>query len=1454
MANPFLHSPLQHRDGTSQPMRRPAALDPEHARVDERTTADLLAFARQYGKELVYHDDGDRPDGDFGAFLGPDADLDALAALVDDPQSPRAARALGALRPHTALFLAFVALLRHGRDHMNTLTRRHLDFHLRAVLGLSPRPPVPDRAHVIVKLARKAEQALLPAGTLLDGGKDESGKDRLYRTDRDVVASRAEIARLSSVFVEREITTLRSAREAHPDDAGAALLSMLSIALGDPLPGDPLPPFEGAPVDLSRLLTLKARVAFAREHLFLELHEISEILQLVEKREQEAAERAAIHEYLLNAGRSYHEDPAFTFSPADPRDFDADVATALGTISFGALPDVLTLEDVYNRRARQDVRDFILIRLHFANVDDFAAMMRIKLRIDAEHREIHRLLELAGRRKRADETYRLSPPASASFADELELAVGPVDWTSSSVTDLEDYQAAIAEIERAFSMPAEDFAHMMSVHAQNGPTEKEWAEVEALLHDAHARLVYERRRQRIEQLGKSAATPVLGLSAVVADVLGADFSPDETLEVQVGRLLELVPSAADMAFLQGLAQQAPNLAVISDASWARVALVLERAKRVKEGFSRPVARKIVWLDIHPHDDAAAVAASAGGEADRERPPFHAFGAPVPRTDQAHPPAPVLGWAFESPLLSLGEGTRTIALTLGFQPDGFDAARIQAALEEAPFVVQIDTAKGPVIAAETTVTAGDYASQSGVTRALPVPLPSLRIQVALGPEADAVAAPAAGSSPVLRLMLRPVWNAARQRHVTLHEPFQRLVVAAVHARVSVSGLHASALQNDRSILDPRKPFEPFGPSPGVGSRLYLGHPELCGKKLGELAFHVEWQNAPASLSTHYANYGITPDFKARIFFHDRGRELELAEGAPLFDAGSARNPHLIAPGAAALSLAGPQDGAEAAAASSRKASEWRRHLVWELLSPDFQHHDHLRVAAQKAGELALAIAQSTPGGTPAVDVGAYQVQAPYTPVIKRLRIDYAAWAEAVLDAEAGAAAAEHRVHHVHPFGRSGVPLEAGRGAPLLPRYDDHEGALYIGLRDVHPPQTLSILFQMAEGTADPDLEPRAVQWSALDGDRWVSLHDGHLLSDGARGLLRTGILELSLDRVAPSALLPGGLYWLRAAVREGARSVCHVMSVHTQAVSATYLDGGDAAHHHGASLPAGTITKLVHPVRGIASVEQPHPTCGGRPAERDADLHVRASERLRHRGRALAEWDYERIVLAEFPEIYRVKCLPAGALSDGVALVVVPDIRHRIPFDPFDLEAPAATLEAISAHLAGKAPPHARIEVKNAHLVAVMVRVSVRFSPGSDEGFYKKKLSDEIGRFLSPWAFDEGADISMGNRIHASSIVDFVDRRPYVDHVAGIDLLRSDGGAFSLVPHPANGAYSVSADRPDGVLVTAREHEIDTSWFYRLERSRQVSAEAAASEPTPRLGIGAMRIGMNFIVMSPPPAA
>ncbi len=90
--------------------------------------------------------------------------------------------------------------------------------------------------------------------------------------------------------------------------------------------------------------------------------------------------------------------------------------------------------------------------------------------------------------------------------------------------------------------------------------------------------------------------------------------------------------------------------------------------------------------------------------------------------------------------------------------------------------------------------------------------------------------------------------------------------------------------------------------------------------------------------------------------------------------------------------------------------------------------------------------------------------------------------------------------------------------------------------------------------------------------------------------------------------------------------------------ATFTDKGNDPAFSAKVLPSGTISKLDQPDAAVKKITQPFATFGGRGQEASTAFYTRVSERLRHKDRAIALWDYERLVLEAFPQIYQVKCL------------------------------------------------------------------------------------------------------------------------------------------------------------------------------------------------------------------------
>jgi hypothetical protein len=297
-----------------------------------------------------------------------------------------------------------------------------------------------------------------------------------------------------------------------------------------------------------------------------------------------------------------------------------------------------------------------------------------------------------------------------------------------------------------------------------------------------------------------------------------------------------------------------------------------------------------------------------------------------------------------------------------------------------------------------------------------------------------------------------------------------------------------------------------------------------------------------------------------------------------------------------------------------------------------------------------------------------------------------------------------------------------------------------------------------------------------------------------------------------------LYWLRASATEdlannvSVEALPMLRDVFPQAGAAKFQNNGNDLSHLETGLPEKTIAQLRFREVKIRSTTQPFPTFGGRFSEAGDRMayYRRIHERLRHRQRAVNVFDYERLVLEEFPKIALVKCLPHSAYAkhDSVAapgkvqVAVLPYPDKMVGVRKFYPSVDAGDLTEIQNYLnrhnslfvsgIGAAhfcccetetmakehkcncrPCDNRLQVLNARMEPIRLQVCVRFKAGKDIPFYTKQLNEDLKGFLAPWAVSPslpaegtkaGSPILFGASVSATRLLQFVEMLDYVDVV------------------------------------------------------------------------------------------
>jgi hypothetical protein len=655
---------------------------------------------------------------------------------------------------------------------------------------------------------------------------------------------------------------------------------------------------------------------------------------------------------------------------------------------------------------------------------------------------------------------------------------------------------------------------------------------------------------------------------------------------------------------------------------------------------------------------------------------------------------------------------------------------------------------------------------------------------------------------------------------------RITLAKIDLQVDVNGLKKLVAINELSVLDTAKPFQPFGPSPGAGSAFLIGSNEIFQKENASVRLHFTWDKVPqpegimSRMSFYRSNLPSTADILSLT--HDTvGFDYDtcvLKASVSHLQNGSWGIQQALQKLFTSREMFG-NEFVDHYPNCSRKTDLRNRGVFTSYPESSFTASPATSVTFTVQEAIAPNFAPTTPfsndtiGGFVKLELNRDTGQKnfvqrftqlaakqlappldPYIPQAKSLTVEYTA--KLTLDFAASAAKPlgqrKWQFFSVHPFGvkEENHSLNNQPSFTLTPLFA-YEGEFLIGLANAMVNTSVSILFQVSEGSANPLRTKQDVVWQYLaNGNVWKDFAKGKV-SDDTNGLLHSGIIAFALpsDLADAPTLMGGSLRWLRAYVVQNGDAVCNLLELRAQAIKAVWTNTHNPSLRYSQITPSGTISKLQHADAAVKKIEQPFESFGGRLAEGDERFYLRSSERLRHKRRAITIWDYEHLVLDAFPEIYKVKCLnhtkvrmdatgnekSDNELAPGCVVVVpLPDLRQIHSRNPLRPLTSMDTLVNIENYLKKITSGFVRLQCRNAVFEEVVIHGDVKFF-GNDPAFYHDVLLDDLQKFLCPWAYDSSREVEFGGKISKSVLINFIEERPYVDYLTRFGLfLRKDG--------------------------------------------------------------------------------
>lgn len=864
----------------------------------------------------------------------------------------------------------------------------------------------------------------------------------------------------------------------------------------------------------------------------------------------------------------------------------------------------------------------------------------------------------------------------------------------------------------------------------------------------------------------------------------------------------------------------------------------------------------------------------GAALNKENPAWHAFGFNEVPLKKDSPvkiklPAAKPGFALASPIFLLKEGERTITVTLDLD---LPASTDYSAFKDlgSQFIILLTGEKDWISPASFTI---DTVPSPGKQQLKFAAVIDKAEKAIVGYNAAIHKENYNTSNPVIRVLLEADENKGYKAY---HE-FAKVILKKATINVAVTGMKDVVVENDDGKLDPAKPFLPFGPFPKKGSNFYIGSQEIFSKKWDSINLNFEWKSKPDDLGTHYfayrdrfltnnftrSSYNLAKDtsgtilnntgtvvtgdeyFKVDASYIKNGRWSD-AEEKELFS-----NPISIGKGnTVALNPAFLNYGFKQlyTTAFDTGISYVQNYLMATPVMPKF-NYQNFNPGFQVSGEATDRFTANTKDSFiklsvvtdffhtnyPVIYAAALTIpnaiipKEPYTPTVASLTIDYTATIDNVFnigDQNNEKKLTNYKNRDIQlfqemPFGqgeqhrflKEQQDFITDKNIYLAPSYTT-EGEFYVGVKDLFTETILSVLFQVAEGSENPDSpifdknKNEEIQWFILCNNEWKFLNNDFIVSDDTNNFLRSGIIQFLIPEEATSGntILPKEYHWLRAQLPAGIKfdSVCKLVDVLAQADVADFLNNNNELSHLKTSLKAGTIGKMVNKQAAIKSVTQPFNSFGGRPEETDQQFYIRVSERLRHKNRAVNIWDYERLVLENFPSVYKVKCLNHTStdfeLAPGsVRIIPIPDLRNKNIYDIYQPRVSRNMLTEIQDYLDELHGFHVDCKAENPNYEEVQFEFKVKFYEGYDPKTYVKILNDDLKKYLSPWAFEDFAEVRFGGALYKSHVIAFTEERTYVDFITDFKMYNLELGVKD------NDAIVAGNSR--AILTSAKEHLI-----------------------------------------------
>lgn len=710
------------------------------------------------------------------------------------------------------------------------------------------------------------------------------------------------------------------------------------------------------------------------------------------------------------------------------------------------------------------------------------------------------------------------------------------------------------------------------------------------------------------------------------------------------------------------------------------------------------------------------------------------------------------------------------------------------------------------------------------------------------------------SPVIKILLNESMG------LEYFNTIENLEILKINIESTVTNYRNISASNDSGAIDTSKPFLPFGNYPKNGSSLFITNKSLASFNLKSLSLNIDWANLPDNQGGFREYYNEYPTIvnnntfaaKLSILINDDWIPIESnRQIIKLFDSENPKlnglgklsnNTRQISIDLDALNINGLIKNYSLITENSKNGII-RLELTGSKMA--FGHADYPDLL-KKITINNINKNKKDPLPEP---------NKAYTPEIKSIWLNYSLKSEIIFNnntnnsLQAKGESMPEQIFKITLFGFEEFILgKLSTSCTLLsePEYIANKSSVYIGLENLKCTY-ISLHVQIDENSVSNDIDLHPPQWQYLSNNQWQNFNEKDILQDNTNNLIQSGIIKLSFPKTldTSSPIMYGdNLSWIRIInPHKEAGKLPTINGIYVNATTVKrVLDEDENNILSLKRVQSQSINKILSQnYPSIQSINQPFESTNDVIIETDEKFYIRASERLRHKNRPSSIWDYEKIILDKFPDIFIAKCINHTDISNAhtitlgaITIVVAPKYTDTI-------HTPTASkhlLKNIKDYLVKISSPFVKIEVINPDYDEIRVLIDLKLKPNYEKGLCVTSLQEDLQTLLSPWTLNEETDKIINSTIYPSDIFGYIMNKEYVDSINKFSLLKytKNGAQVSVVKIDSYDSF-ITATYPWSIIVSAKNHIISINNTIDFDQNRDTNYH----------GVANMAINKDFLI-------